>query len=373
MSFLAEQRQRRVDRVREMIDRLAAHGIVLDAEAILAPGLTDSTKAVGRPWIARALVDGGHVPNIAEAFNRWLSRGRPAFVPRIGASPAEVFERIHAAGGIASLAHPVLVKHDEWIPGYAQSRPRRARGLSQRSRRADDGALSRDRENAAARRQRRLRLSRRRRARRRRTGQGVASAQALRRAASLACRQARQRIVGRVGELLVEDRLQIREQRAQFSGLQQMIGRLSVHVRAPCCSSGERFVEQKSAWRERVDQRAGQRSRCRYRVTTIRSKRRGGSAGLVRSAHQPRSRDRDVWRASIVSRTTSRLHVHAEGAEACAPPERRRDGRGPSRHRARGAASAICVGQLADPVARRTATVDRSGMRCRSYCKNVRM
>jgi 3',5'-nucleoside bisphosphate phosphatase len=121
LSFLADQRQRRVARVREMIARLAAHGIALDADAILAPSVTDSSKSAGRPWIARALVDGGYVPNIAEAFNRWLSRGRPGFIPRIGASPEEVFAHIHAAGGIASLAHPVLVKHDEWLPRYAQT------------------------------------------------------------------------------------------------------------------------------------------------------------------------------------------------------------------------------------------------------------
>jgi 3',5'-nucleoside bisphosphate phosphatase len=121
MSFLSEQRQRRVSRVREMIDRLATHGIALDAAAILAPAVSDSSKSVGRPWIARALVADGHVPNVAEAFNRWLSRGRPAFVPRVGASPEEVFERIHAGGGIASLAHPGLMKHDEWLPQYAQN------------------------------------------------------------------------------------------------------------------------------------------------------------------------------------------------------------------------------------------------------------
>jgi predicted metal-dependent phosphoesterase TrpH len=104
-----------------MIARLVPHGIVLDPDAILQPGITDSTKSVGRPWIARALVELGHVPNISEAFNRWLSRGRPAFVPRVGAAPEEVFSRIHAAGGIASLAHPVLVNHDEWLPGFAQT------------------------------------------------------------------------------------------------------------------------------------------------------------------------------------------------------------------------------------------------------------
>jgi predicted metal-dependent phosphoesterase TrpH len=118
-AFLAEQRRRRIDRVREMVARLAKHGINLDADAILQPGLVDSTKSVGRPWLARALVAGGHVADVSEAFERWLSRGRPAFIPRLAAAPEEVFARIHEAGGLASLAHPVLVGHDEWIPQYA--------------------------------------------------------------------------------------------------------------------------------------------------------------------------------------------------------------------------------------------------------------
>lgn len=121
LAFLAEQRQRRVDRAREMLDRLATLGMRLDADAVLKPGLEDTTRAVGRPWIARALVAGGHVATVNEAFDRWLSKGRPGFVPRIGAAPAEVFARVHAAGGIASLAHPVLVQHDEWIPAFADT------------------------------------------------------------------------------------------------------------------------------------------------------------------------------------------------------------------------------------------------------------
>ena len=118
-SFLAAQRRQRVDRVREMVKRLAAHDVVLDVDAILQPALTDPTRAVGRPWIARALVKGGHVADSNEAFDRWLERGRPAFVPRSGASPPDVFVRIHEAGGLASLAHPVHVGHDEWLPAYA--------------------------------------------------------------------------------------------------------------------------------------------------------------------------------------------------------------------------------------------------------------
>lgn len=119
LAFLAEQRRRRIERVRQMIDRLASHGIVLDSDAILQPGLDDPGIASGRPWIARALVAGGHVADSNQAFDRWLGQGRPAFVPRLGVTPKEVVNRIHEAGGIASLAHPGLVEHDEWLPGFA--------------------------------------------------------------------------------------------------------------------------------------------------------------------------------------------------------------------------------------------------------------
>jgi predicted metal-dependent phosphoesterase TrpH len=120
-TFLAEQRRRRLERVRQMIERLATHGLHLDADAILKPGLDDVGKAAGRPWIARALVNARYVKTTSEAFEYWLARGRPAFVPRLAAAPQEVFERIHASGGIASLAHPGLVRRDEWIPELAAS------------------------------------------------------------------------------------------------------------------------------------------------------------------------------------------------------------------------------------------------------------
>jgi predicted metal-dependent phosphoesterase TrpH len=119
-AFLAEQRRRRVDRIRAMIDRLADCGMHLDADAILRPVVDDDRKAAGRPWIARALVAGGHVADVSEAFDRWLGRGRPAFVPRLAAAPAEVFDRIHDAGGVASAAHPGLLARDEWLADFAR-------------------------------------------------------------------------------------------------------------------------------------------------------------------------------------------------------------------------------------------------------------
>ena len=120
-AFLSEQRRRRVDRVQQMVERLAALGVVLDADAILRPSLSEQGKAAGRPWIARALVEAGHVANTSEAFEKYLKRGAPAFVSRVGPTPVEVFEQIHRAGGVASLAHPGLLKRDDLIPAFVAS------------------------------------------------------------------------------------------------------------------------------------------------------------------------------------------------------------------------------------------------------------
>lgn len=119
LDFLAVQRGRRIERLRAMLDRLDHSGVALDAEAILAPALEDPSRAAGRPWIARELVRAGYVGDVAQAFDRWLGTGRPAFVPRTGSPPAQVFDRLHEAGGLASLAHPGLLGRDAWISGFA--------------------------------------------------------------------------------------------------------------------------------------------------------------------------------------------------------------------------------------------------------------
>lgn len=121
LDFLDEARRQRLNRVRAIVERLVTCGIVLDADAIVQPGLTDRGKAAGRPWIARALVSAGHAVTTNEAFDRWLARGRPAFVPRAGATPEEVIERLHHAGGVVSLAHPGLTNVDPNVPRFVEA------------------------------------------------------------------------------------------------------------------------------------------------------------------------------------------------------------------------------------------------------------
>ena len=80
------------------------------ASAAARPG-----SSVGRPQLARELVRAGHVESVQQAFDRWLATGRPAFVPRTGRVRPTVIETIHAAGGVASFAHPGVTKRDELI------------------------------------------------------------------------------------------------------------------------------------------------------------------------------------------------------------------------------------------------------------------
>lgn len=116
LEFLAAQRRNRLERVRQIVARLGGAGIALDAEAIVAPAIADPSKAAGRPWVARALVAAGHVASTTEAFDRWLGRACPAYVPRDAPTPSQVVRLLHECGALVSLAHPGLLGQDAWIP-----------------------------------------------------------------------------------------------------------------------------------------------------------------------------------------------------------------------------------------------------------------
>lgn len=105
-AFLATQRAARLARVEAIGQRLASLGVPIDLESLLAEARRETGRSFGRPQVARAMVQAGHVTDTREAFDRWLGRGLPAFVPRHGADSERVIAIIHEAGGIASLAHP---------------------------------------------------------------------------------------------------------------------------------------------------------------------------------------------------------------------------------------------------------------------------
>jgi predicted metal-dependent phosphoesterase TrpH len=91
----------------QIIERLQALGIDISYEEVRALAGSDS---VGRPHIARALMDKRVVSSAKDAFDRFLADGKPAYVPRELPSPAEAIQWIKTAGGLAVLAHPTWVK-----------------------------------------------------------------------------------------------------------------------------------------------------------------------------------------------------------------------------------------------------------------------
>src|SRR5690606_29559308 len=62
--------------------------------------------SIGRPHLARALVQRGHVATVADAFDRYIGDGGVAFLPTDLISACRAIELIHAAGGLAVWAHP---------------------------------------------------------------------------------------------------------------------------------------------------------------------------------------------------------------------------------------------------------------------------
>jgi 3',5'-nucleoside bisphosphate phosphatase len=88
----------------QIVEALNAHGVPItldDVRAQAGPG------SVGRPHIARVLMEHGHVASIQEAFDVWLAKGRPAYFERDRLSPEDAIELTHASGGSCAIAHPM--------------------------------------------------------------------------------------------------------------------------------------------------------------------------------------------------------------------------------------------------------------------------
>jgi 3',5'-nucleoside bisphosphate phosphatase len=99
LGLLRGARERRGER---MVANLRAAGF-----DISWPQVREIAKGtVGRPHIARALINGGYATDVSDAFARYLSPGRPGFSPRYKLAPDDAIRIIRSARGIPTLAHP---------------------------------------------------------------------------------------------------------------------------------------------------------------------------------------------------------------------------------------------------------------------------
>jgi len=108
----------RQNRIREMVACINELGLPLEADSVFALA---NCKSPGRPHVARAMVKAGLVSNLDEAFERFLKKNRPAWVPKKKVSALEAIELVHQAGGLAVMAHPGLNRTDEVIPALVDA------------------------------------------------------------------------------------------------------------------------------------------------------------------------------------------------------------------------------------------------------------
>ena len=106
--FCSACRLNRIERNREILERLQARGIKVEEKDIVAVG--DDQTAYGRPHIALSMIQKGYVETIQEAFQRYIGEGKPCYVPGKKYSVEEAIDVIHAAKGKAVIAHPHLIQ-----------------------------------------------------------------------------------------------------------------------------------------------------------------------------------------------------------------------------------------------------------------------
>jgi len=104
-NLMIKMRADRTCRAAKIVARLGDLGITLTLSEVTAHSTGDE-HSLGRPHIARALMARGFVNSIAEAFDLYLERGRPAYVARYKLTPEEAISAIVGSGGVAVWAHP---------------------------------------------------------------------------------------------------------------------------------------------------------------------------------------------------------------------------------------------------------------------------
>jgi predicted metal-dependent phosphoesterase TrpH len=105
---LDRQQAARKNRNPEMIRRLNALGFAMTLEDVIAA--SEAGAQIGRPHIARLMVQKGYCASINDAFDRYIGKGKPAYVEKARIPAAEAIGLIRSAGGIPVLAHPGLLE-----------------------------------------------------------------------------------------------------------------------------------------------------------------------------------------------------------------------------------------------------------------------
>lgn len=108
-NLLRQSRLTRGEKIIEKINNLGFEISLKEVKELSGEGY------IGRPHIARAMVNKGYISSVSEGFEKYLNRGRPAYVERYKISTKETINLIKGSGGLAVLAHPGLLKNPSII------------------------------------------------------------------------------------------------------------------------------------------------------------------------------------------------------------------------------------------------------------------
>src|SRR5438128_895123 len=118
LKVLRDARERRGQRMVELLNEQGVH-VAWERVREIAQG------AVGRPHVAKALLEAGYVKTIGEAFDKYIGTGCPAYVPRYRLTPDDAVRLIASSNGLPVLAHPVdlpgLAELRNWLPGLCEA------------------------------------------------------------------------------------------------------------------------------------------------------------------------------------------------------------------------------------------------------------
>lgn len=101
-------RSDRTERAQAMVEKLNALDIPVKWERVCQIA---GESNIGRPHIARALLEGGYIQSFEEAFELYLAQGKPAYVERFKITPVEAIQLVIRCGGLPVMAHPLTVKN----------------------------------------------------------------------------------------------------------------------------------------------------------------------------------------------------------------------------------------------------------------------
>lgn len=103
-AILSEIQNKRLERAKKIVEKLTEQGAEVELERVLELA---GNGAVGRPHIAQALLEEGHISCYDEAFWKYIGYHCPAYVPKDKYTPEQAMKLIHDFHGVSILAHPL--------------------------------------------------------------------------------------------------------------------------------------------------------------------------------------------------------------------------------------------------------------------------